>query len=156
MSYLTRRFRQEPKTFVDPRLGRLSLVGSRWIGEASFRGRKVGLLLVSRGTAPEEDIVDTTVQKLADLESVVPVALRHLASTGVSDAIVLGLELCGLSVVRAHPDWVRTIQPKPNPIAADSITPGQIVWNVQFSAPGDLNVYEVTFFGEEPIEADYH
>jgi hypothetical protein len=126
------------------------LAGNRWIGETNFQGRKLGLFLVSIGADLEEDIVDAAVQRIADLERVVPVARKFLSSTGVSDAIARTLEFSGLSVFRAHPDWVSNLA------AVSSITSGKIVWSLQFSSSDDLNVHEVIFFGEEPIEADYH
>ena len=85
--------------------------------------------------------------------------LEDAARTYAAERTELAAQLLGLGAVeavRASAAWITTGLGRTNPAAAKLVRPGATLLTLQFEIANDGNVLDVTFFGDQPIDVEYH
>ena len=131
-----------PKQFRHPTLGLLIRVACVWEGSTTFSGREISISIRRGWRSPDESQIQLLVSVLPGLPDYDQVA-RSFAS---SDFDPEQMQLIGVHVLRPASAWR---------IAKGLADDSPLVF-LQYMLPNDLNVVDVTFVGESPIEVDYH
>ena len=148
--------RRWPREIDDPDLVRLSYDLGRWTTNVTRDGRNILVVINAVGWRRDDsELRRFATQVLSDLPARERSA-RQFVTANDPCARWGEISLGAITVFRASKGWIRLSLSRSKPEAAGLVTTGRALSCLQFGIPNDLNVLDVIFLGDRPVELDYH
>ncbi len=136
----------------DPALGLLVRRGDWWTREANGT---VALSILSRGTAPDDELRRTAAGALAQLSGLEARARSYIGATKGANAAT-GMRLVAVAVLRPSAAWIDRELESRAASAAQTLRSGVPAVSLQFRGEAERGVMHVTLADGVPVEADHN